>query len=219
MVQMAPILIAGPPRSGSTMTAALLIKHGVWIGNSRVTPFPQTNSLIGTENGDIKAIHKRHKNNQRYLNWATPLPSEVPEDPKTFKEKVLDIVDTDGKWLVKTAWLVIYWKMWNAAFPDARWVLLKRPATESANSVLRHPRMKKRGYKTAINFMKALQQRQKAIESGVHNSIYIETGKLAGKDHTEFQKLMRFCGIEPDLTIFEDFVNPEKWHGEKSTRN
>ena len=50
-----PVIIASPPRSGTTMLAGLLHHHGLWIGNARVTHFKQTNSDLGTENIEIQS--------------------------------------------------------------------------------------------------------------------------------------------------------------------
>ena len=59
MINQKPILIAGCPRSGTTMLAGLLHYHGVWVGRSRTTMYPGSNSNFGSENLDIKEIMKQ----------------------------------------------------------------------------------------------------------------------------------------------------------------
>ena len=211
-----PILIAGPPRSGSTMAAGLLIKHGVWVGEAYPTPYKNTNSNIGTENPDLKKLHFKYKNQMNYRNWQVPLPLQPNEDYGWFKQQVLSLVDTDGPWLVKTAWLVIFWSVWANAFPDAKWVLLDRPAEDIANSVIRHPKMKARGHETAYNFALALQERQKELAPYV-NHIFIDTTKLGQGDMNEFHKLMNFCNIKPNENVAKDFIKPNRW-GKSGTR-
>ena len=56
MIRRDPILIAAPPRSGTTMLAGLFYKHGVWVGRTCTTMYPETNSDFGSENIDISKI-------------------------------------------------------------------------------------------------------------------------------------------------------------------
>lgn len=223
MKKQEPIIIAGPPRSGRKLIASLLIKHGVWIGKSKPTPYPQTNSLIGTENIDIKNILKRIKKGKGYKNWGVPLPDAMPftteKEINDFKNNVLSYVDTEDKWLVKTAWTVIYWELWNTAFPNAKWVLLSRDIEDGVRSVLRHPVMKKRGANTARNFFTALKHRQNIIYRTLQEKCHVVNVEDIIHDWRErihFTNLMEFCGIDPDISIANDFIKPEMWNRGKN---
>ena len=67
MIRQDPILIAAPPRSGTTMLAGLLYYHGMWVGRSRTTMYPGTNSEFGSENIDIKNIMKKRKRRETVI--------------------------------------------------------------------------------------------------------------------------------------------------------
>lgn len=213
MNQHQPILIAGPPRVGSTMLAGLLIKHGVWVGKAKITPYKETNSQIGTENIEIKKYLK-WRLPIVYQNWNIPLPD--CEYGNSFKEDILKIVKIDDPWLVKTSNLLLTWQLWNEAFPEAIWVFPERPVADIVASALRHPAMKKRGEKKITKFVGACIARQSKIGPLVKNSIVLNTPLLVrghGNVQETMRKIIEKVGLKYDQSIVDDWIKPEMWHG------
>ena len=108
-----PIFIAGSPRSGTTMIAGLLKLHGVWVGESRVTRDPKSNSLIGTENIPIKRTIGKEFNRIGYTNRAIPFPSAKELERLNYNmiwDVIVSVVPEQGQWLFKSAGLLILYK-------------------------------------------------------------------------------------------------------------
>ena len=193
-----PILIAGPARCGTTMTAGLLYHHGVWIGEARVTKAVHTNSLLGTENIHIKEYLKE-------MSGKDPSPH--------FRQDILKLVPGYGPWLVKTAQTLIKWKKFAYHFPEARWVLPWRPTEEIVQSALRHPGMQRQGEQRRRDIARWHQKLQKDVaDSGVEH-VWIDVGKLANRDREEAEKLLNFCGLKLDEKLWHNWIEPSMWHG------
>lgn len=189
-----PILIAAPTRTGSTMIAWLLHLHGVWIGEAKVTADPTTNPQVGTENVHLK----------RYLH------SFGAEPPGDFKAQIERLVETDGRWLVKTVGNLTRRKAWLQNFPEAHWLLLKRPLADIlASRERRHvpPR------EAAVREQLAMQESLAAADC---RSLWVEMNDLcAGGEagEAEARKVFDFVGIAFQPEVYRDWVQPERWHG------
>lgn len=207
-----PILIAGPPRSGTTMIAGLFYHHGVWIGESRSTSYPKTNSKLGTENIQIKKYLKSLLP-KGWKNWNLPLPNvSCPKKDIHFKERILELVETDGPWLVKTSNILLTSELWRAAFPDAFWVFPKRPTGAIIQSAMNHPAMKKRGKHKIKEFVSSLKFRQDVIFPFVDNKTKVDVNELVRFDVVAADLLSQ-AGIVPRKKVIRDWINPEMWHG------
>lgn len=198
MNQHPPILIGAPARSGTTMIAGLIHFHGVWIGKARVTKSPSTNPLVGTENIRIKEYLKR-------LDPRTP--------SGEFREAILSMVETDGPWLVKTAQVLLKYRNWNNAFPDARWILPIRPENEIVASAMRHPGMAKRGEFEQRRRVQYMQELQGNIAAQCRHTLYVNPGRIATRDYTAAELLMLFCRLELDREVWDKWIDPARWHG------
>ena len=193
-----PILIAGPARCGTTMTAGLLYHHGVWIGEAKVTKAVHTNSLLGTENIHIKSYLKR-------ISGKDPTPN--------FREEILELVPDYGPWLIKTAQTLIKWKKFATHFPHARWVLPWRPTEEIVQSSMRHPAMQRHGEEKRRQIARWHQKLQKDVADSGVNCHWVNVGDLAQRNMHEASTLLRFCGLELDEKLWAAWIDPSMWHG------
>lgn len=200
-----PILIAGPPRSGTTMLAGLFYIHGVWIGQARVTSYPETNSLLGTEN---TAIKKYLKSLMDYVNWTVPLP-DVDPLPE-FGPTILNLIDADGPWLVKTANILFTWRAWNEAWPDALWIFPERSLESIAASAKRHPAMKRRGLRRIQAFVEAVIERQGVVRQGVKNYYDADTDQIV--THCNAQPMIEKAKMVYHPGRVRKWIKPEMWH-------
>lgn len=105
-----PILITGVERSGATLIARILDICGVESGN--------IDKMY--ENKEVKSLCKEYLRNTDKImpdtdslnipvNWAKRLP-----------------IETDKQWMVKSSMLSRMWPVWNYAYPDARWIIVRR---------------------------------------------------------------------------------------------
>ena len=192
-----PILVAGPARAGTTMVAGLVMYHGVWIGESRVTRAPETNPLVGTENVHIK----------KYLR-GIPSQGHISD----FKNEVLHLVKTQDRWLVKTAQLLLKWRHWNKHFPDAKWLLTMRSPEAIVKSAMSHPGMKNKGESYHERRVQILQMLQDEVEKKCANSHRINVGAMAGGDKEVSRKAIEFCNLDFDQDVWKNWIDPDRWH-------
>lgn len=198
MVGVPPILIAAPTRCGTTMIAGLLYHHGVWIGEAKVTAYPETNSLLGTENSEIKAFLK---------SWRGK------DNPAEFRRKVRSYVGTEGPWLLKTVLILSSVKDFLAAFPDATWILPYRPFEDIVASQMRHPGMpgkrEVRGRRVEHG-----QRKQDEVAEKANRVLRVDAHAMALGDEKVARELVEFCGLEFDPDIWREWIKPEMWHSE-----
>jgi len=208
-----PILITGPPRSGTSMIAGLIHFHGAWIGEAEGTRYPGSNTDLGTENPDFKMIIRDILKKNGIHEWNIyPLPGKSVK-LHDFRGTILNYVHTSGPWLIKTAGLLYYPDLWLEAFPKAKWVFPRRQLEDIVLSFRRHPSMRKR--KNVKEYVEALWERQDAIaESGAtHFWVFPDQFMLDDKDEGHARSLVEFCGLRFDKDIFRNWVDPRMWHG------
>jgi hypothetical protein len=189
------------------MLAGLFYIHDVWIGEAKVTRYPETNSMLGTENVHIKKYLKSLYRD--YVNWSVPIPNIEPMPE--FKSTISELVDTDGQWLVKTANLLFTWQAWNDAWPDALWIFPERSLDAIAASAKRHPAMKLRGLKHIESFVDALIERQGVVRSAVKNYYDADTDYIV--THCNAQPMIEKAGLIYHAGRVRKWIKPEKWHG------
>ena len=209
MIRQDPILIVAPPRSGTTMLAGLIHYHGVWVGRSRTTQFPGTNSKFGSENLDIKNVMKRMAVEVGYKNWETPFPNPVGFDQEQAKKDILSFVPDDTPWLVKTAWCSIFWEFWETAFPEARWVFPTRDTLKIVDSMNRHPSMRRHPDGVKRQFIANLLRNAGAAIDAKVNYTYVDIEGLVDKDPIVIGDLFRFLDITPDYKVINDWIKPK----------
>lgn len=202
-----PILIAGPPRSGTIMLAGLLYYHGIWIGRARTTHYPGSNPELAVENLDIKAIMKREALNNHYRNWRVPIPAGdgISTD---VKEEIESFVPEGQRWLVKTSWVLTFHRFWNESYPEALWILPHRREKEILRSMNRHPGMKRRPDNMKRNFVQALQVRQHEVAGLVQYSLGVDVMKVSRRDRTEIERFFEFVNILIDWEKVNEWIQP-----------
>jgi len=207
MIRQDPILIATPPRSGTTMVAGLLHLHGVWVGRARTTRYPGTNSDFGSENIDIKNIFKKKASEVGYQNWNTPFPdfgvcSEL-------KDKIERFVPNDTPWLVKTSWCLIFWKFWVISYPDARWLFLTRDTLKILDSMNRHPGMRKHPDHQKHQYISHLLCKASDVIDLNPYYTFVDVEAIADCDKEEVDRVLGFVGLTPDYDIASNWLQSE----------
>jgi len=213
MIDQSPILIAGPPRSGTVMLAGLLYYHGVWIGRSRTTHYPGTNPELGVENLDIKDIMKREGFKVNYHNWTTPFPRQVLVNGHGVRKEIETFVPEGQRWLVKTSWTLVFLEFWNEAYPNAFWILPKRSPQAILNSMNRHPGMRRHSDREMKKFISALHEYQVEVRRLVKHSLFVDVKKVSQKDQKEIKAFFDFVNISMNKAKVDDWIQPEIMHG------
>lgn len=215
LVDQRPVFIAGSPRSGTTMIAGLLVLHGFWVGESRVTKEPSSNSLIATENIPLKKAMNEELKRMKYKNRGVPLPTVEAVRHLNWIHicnVAEDVLPSKGRWLLKTAGLLLFYEFWNEKFPDALWVFPRRNPEDIVASIRRHPKMRFSDNSRVGEFVEQILERQEVVEKQVKNSMYVPAKAVANLDMDLITEYFRFCDVEMDEKIVRDFIKPKMMH-------
>jgi len=137
----APTFVTGCARSGTSMVAGVIGLCGAFGGNMSG---PNKNNEKGMfENAEIRNNLVKPWLRERGLDplGQFPLPKidcmNIPNDWKTRVEKVMmDEGYKEGPWFYKGAKACLMWPIWAHAFPDAKWIIVRRRSADIANSCI-----------------------------------------------------------------------------------
>lgn len=206
-----PILITGCARSGTSWVARLIDTAGAFGGK---TAGPNRNNRKGMfENVAIRnTIIKPYLREQGWDPLGQhPLPVRSkchhqakdlgPQWRSRFMSIMLSHGYRSGPIYYKGAKMCLVWPIWHWAFPNARWIIVRRADDGIIDSCLR------------TNFMRAFQGRQgwqrwidehkrcfREMEAGGLDIVSVWTDKLAHGDTDELKKAIAHCGLTLDLT-------------------
>ena len=151
-----PILITGCACSNTTFIAGVFAICGAFAG---YTSQPTALRKLGTfENARLQHLHYEilKKLQCDPLGQHTlPDTNNVIEYPK-FRERVEARLKTQGypggPWMFKDAKITLLWRLWDKAFPEAQWVLVRRDPQQIAEKCVEMGRYM-RAYKTADEWL------------------------------------------------------------------
>lgn len=213
-----PILITGCARSGTSMTAGIIQNCGAFGGK---TSGPNRYNPKGMfENSRIR--EELVKTYLRSINCdpkgQNPLPDyttlTTPMGWKTFVENVMmEDGYKGGPWYYKGAKMCLIWSIWHQCFPDAKWVIVRRPRKEIIHSCLN------------TGFMNAFDTEEGWGRWVDHHLECFTAMRLAGLDIVEFwpgdvingsmvaaQDLINSLGLKWHSTRVQKFVDVRLWH-------
>ncbi len=131
---MKPIFVTGVERSGISLIARVIAQSGVFFG--------KVNKMYEHE-GIWKLINSYYQTIGVNPNGQYPLPD--PEDimiSTAWREKVLGALKRDGfrgdgTFMIKDARICQTWPLWHNAFPEARWVVVRRRTGDIIQSCMK----------------------------------------------------------------------------------
>lgn len=219
-----PILITGAARSGTSLTAGIISYCGAWGG--KLSGPTQFNKRGMFENAEIR--NQIIKPFLRELGYdplgQNPLPNihkikMLPDEVvMNFRQHILKILKSQGyngsKWFYKGAKMCLLWPIWNRAFPEAKWLIVRREAEDIVNSCLRTSFM--RAYKKRSGWLKWVAMHEKRFEE-MHDAKLtvheIWPQRMIAGDFTEIQMVVNSIGLDWDFDKIVQFVDPGLWRG------
>jgi hypothetical protein len=218
-----PIFVTGVERSGSSLIARIFSICGAFTG-SVSTMYENYGMTLLMD----KFLEKR--NNVLYPDIKD---LSIPLD---WRDRVQDILKkegyTDGPWMCKSSKLAQMWPVWNYAYPNARWIIVRRRTGDIVESCVKTGYMKKfkeEGNLKSINAATEedgwkwwVHQYEKRfvtmIESGVNCRIVWPERMVTG-DYQQIYETLDWLGLEWNSKIVET-IDPmlnksrrkEKWH-------
>lgn len=213
-----PILLTGCARSGTSLTAAIIDTCGGFGGYmTGPTPFNKKGQF---ENSEI-----RDKIVKPYLqlNSADPMGQDpLPNVRKlmavtNFREKIETIMVRhgyeSGPWYYKGAKMCLIWPLWSTAFPEAKWIIVRREDIDIADSCMHAGFM--RAYRSVEGWLGWVEEHKRRFEEmkrfcknvrEVWPSKFIVDG-----DFSEMQSVVEWAGLDWKDDEVKAFIEPKLW--------
>jgi hypothetical protein len=197
-----PILITGVPRSGSSMIAGAVHRCGGYGGAelTKMNSNPHVSSLMSEILSHLKADP----------GGRFPLPTETRLDKpiKNLSNRLYESVGSPyNTWFVKDSRLLLTWKLWNAAFPDAYWIIVKRKDEDIIQSCMKTHYMNtfldEAGWQWLIDQYK---EKYDQMAYTVKNLYVIHPEKMIVDDYSEFRKGIEWMGLDWN-PIVEEYMS------------
>jgi len=216
-----PIFVTGTARSGTSLTAGSLHLCGAWVG--------ETVPGGGTENpsGFFENSAMREDIVKKMLSSENACPFGVQTLPDLARlrarpklaQTVLRSIHKQGyqgdkPWLFKDAKLSLLWPVWKKAFPDAHWVIVRRPREQIIQSCLRTGFMRHHSTDPAFwdQWIDAYRERLEMLKQSGARWREIDTQQLLSGDFSELHSLADDTGLQWNEARILDFINPRYWH-------
>ena len=116
---------------------------------------------------------------------------------------------TTGPWFYKGAKLCLVWPVWHAAFPGARWIIVRRDADQIAKSCLRTHFMRAYSDKDGwLLWVREHEERFEAMYEAEVTGISVWPERAARGDLGEFKEMISWCELEWDDKAVKEFISP-----------
>ncbi|MFA5935010.1 MAG: sulfotransferase [Candidatus Paceibacterota bacterium] len=190
-----PILITGIERSGSSIVAKIINKCGAYSG--------VVNEMH--ENVSIKAVVDWYYRERLLISekGQKPLPNtrrlpSVPDWRVSISTLLLDQGYTGQQtWLYKSSRIAQIWPIWNQAYPNAKWIIVRRRTGDIIQSCLKTGFMK--AYSDQVGWLGWIHEHEKLfvamIEKGLNCKV-IWPERMATGDFEQMQETIEWLGLE-----------------------
>lgn len=229
-----PILITGAARSGTSLVAGVINKCGAFGGlMSRGNRY--------NEKGMFENAFIRDKLEKPYLTGLGldrlgqyPLAeTENLSIPADWKKKVQDIMIKEGykegPWMYKGAKACQIWPVWNYAFPNAKWIIVRRRSADIATSCLNTGFMQRfsdpkiqseigvtNEYDGWIWWIREHEKKfVEMIQAGLNVKIVWPDRMVDRGDYTQMIDAIEWLGLEWRDKEIMSFVEPKLWKARK----
>ena len=218
-----PILITGCARSGTSMTAGIFDMAGAFGG---ITAGPNHYNRKGMfENNGIRGgiVKPFFRHVEADPMGQHPLP-DIDLVKLVSKRAVINwrlsvqkVLVTQGyrdnqTWYYKGAKMVLIWPMWQRAYPEAYWIVVRRDSDAIVNSCMKTSFM--RAHKHELGWMKWVDHHKEQfinMESAGMNIRYVWPQKMINRDYTEIKDVLDWVGLSIETPKLEDFIEPCLW--------
>ena len=115
----------------------------------------------------------------------------------------------NGVTAYKDAKLCLVWRAWDEAFPDAKWIIVRRNAESIAESCLRTPFM--RAHSTKAGWLQWVEEHVRRFDQMKEQLDVIEI--WTDTEITEgYRQMIEFCSLDYNESAVRREINPELFH-------
>ena len=139
-VDQSPILITGIPRSGASMIAGVINLCGAFGGDMTYRKGTYENGAIQRfiEDGFLQSMGADPSGQ-----FPLPVVESIPVNWRKLVESQLLVEGyISGYWMYKSSRASLIWQIWHSAFPDAKWVIVRRRTADVIQSCIKTGYMK-----------------------------------------------------------------------------
>lgn len=153
----------------------------------------------------------------------------------TWQDKVEAIIleegyDEDGPWMYKGAKMCLHWPIWNFAFPDAKWIIVRRKPSDIINSCLRTGFMSafnnksnqravgaKDDYDGWLWWVRQHDDRFREMMNAGLNCKIVWPDRMVEGNYQQMKETLEWVGLEwgPEVTAF---IEPKLWKARQKNR-
>lgn len=215
-----PVLVTGIPRSGTSLVAGSLHACGAWIGQTQ-----QGNK--SNPEGYFENVAIREQVLKPLLVQAgadplgvrkLPLLSGLPIQP-LLGGQVLQLLlnqgyDGDAPWLCKEPKLTLLWPAWRLAFPQARWVIVRRRPEDIIESCLRTDFMNQHSRDPEFwkDWVQAYERRLDILKASGVWWREVEAVQLVSEGAAALRALVDDLGLVWNEAKVGELIKPRHWH-------
>lgn len=219
------IFITGCARSGTSMTAGVIHKCGAWGGElAKATPYNKKGMF------ENRAIVR---------SMVKPLLEKVGADPMGQKPlpKITDFDTVDSnKWresflremkhqgykedsnilMYKGAKMCLMWPLWDKAFPEAKWIIVRRRSEDIINSCLKTGFMHRyRDREGWLFWVKEHVKRFREMFEDRLDIMEVFPQEMIDGNYTEIESVIKWAGLEWKEKEVKEFISPDLWNGNR----
>ena len=223
-----PILITGAARSGTSMVTGTVSMCGAF-GGKTVGPNPDNQKGM-FENArirnDIVKPYLRSLGADPLGQYPLPDVDTLPI-PGDWKKKIEAVMDWEGysggPGFYTGAKMCLMWPVWHYAFPNARWIIVRRRTGDIVKSCLRTRFMRAFADPTKCKKVGAATQEEgwkwwvrqhekrfvEMIEAGLNVKV-IWPERFVEGDYTQLYEMIEWLGLEWNSDVLS-FIDPKLW--------
>ena len=227
-----PILITGCARSGTSMVAGVINMCGAFGG---AMSGPTRNNPKGMfENArvrnEIVKPYLRRINVDALGQW--PLPDVdsmlIPTDwGRRVEQVIMDQGYTKGPWMYKGAKMCLMWPLWHYAFPNAKWIIVRRRTGDIVQSCMKTAFMRAFAREEACKAVGAKDAREgwlwwihqhedrfrEMMNEGVNCKVVWPERMVTG-DYEQLYETLEWLGLRWQTNALE-FIDSKLWHSRR----
>lgn len=224
-----PILVTGCARSGTSMVAGSINICGAFGGEMRSKNRFNKKGMYENKvivNEYVKPLFRKMGYDPLGQN---PLPdvSRFRSMSGTYigrwRNNIIKLIKREGyksgKWFYKGAKMCLMWPLWHDAFPDAKWVIVRREVNDIIASCMRTAFM--RGYKNYAGWLGWVSQHENRFQE-MHDAglkiFEVWPQRAINGDLTELQGVINNLELKWDHDKVREFITPSLWHRNKDRR-
>jgi len=215
-----PIFILGVPRSGTSLVAGLLGVCGAWQGTT--LPATQANPRGFFENRAlrnhvIRPVLEKLGCDPLGVRQLPVLESLQPIP--NLAEVVLNLITRDGyvkgtPWLLKEPKLTLIWPIFMVAFPEARWIIVRRKSSDIVRSCLQTDFMAQHSSDPCYwsHFVNQYLIRIERLKTSVKFCREVWPQRLIKHSLKPMESLTKELGLGWDYNDAIEFIDKRSWH-------